>query len=347
MEWVRGETIGHGTFAEVSLAKPINQINSCFPELVAVKSCDVAQSDSLVKECKILKELKDCPEIINCYGDSITVENGEKLYNVVLEYASGGCLSDKVKSSENLKLSEHDVRRYSCSILKAIKFIHQKGFVHCDIKLDNILVFNNDDVKIADFGLARKTAEDSKLRYDIRGTPFYMAPETVNGGQQKPASDVWAFGCLVLEMLTGQPVWGCIDDVCVLFMKIGVGAEIPEIPREISEAGKDFLGKCFVKDSSKRWTAEMLLEHPFIINGIDQTTCSSDCSPRNPFDFHEWELDEPVSPVWPVESESESESEFEGWNGDEICVLSRSRLRELANNVRLDWSDRSSWINVR
>ncbi|KAL4577429.1 hypothetical protein LXL04_013538 [Taraxacum kok-saghyz] len=339
MEWVRGQAIGHGSFAVVNLAKPTSQ-SSRLPPLMAVKTCGASQSDSLKKECVILNELKDCPEIITCYGDNITTENGERLYNVALEYASGGSLAERVKSSDNFGLPESDVRRYTNSVLKGLLFTHRSGFVHCDIKLQNILLFSGDGngkdhVKIADFGLAKKAAEESnsKSKNEIRGTPMYMAPETVIAGEQGPASDIWAVGCLVLELLTGKPAWSC-SDVAAVLMKIGVGAEIPDIPGKLSDAGKDFLGKCFVKDHSKRWTAEMLLNHPFI-SGQDQTSSSS---PRDPFDFPDWELEPPIA-VTPICS-----PKFVSWISGETCISPASRLRQLVTDQRPDWSEGSSWM---
>ncbi|KAD6795863.1 hypothetical protein E3N88_06759 [Mikania micrantha] len=153
MEWVRGKTIGHGSFGAVSLAKPTNR-SSDFPSIMA---------------------------------------------------KSGG-----------FRLPESEVRRYTRSILNGLQFIHRNGFVHCDIKLQNILLVSDgvtDAVKIADFGLAKKTIRTGELnsKNEIRGTPMYMAPETVAVGEQEPASDIWALGCIVVEMVTGEPVWNCSD----------------------------------------------------------------------------------------------------------------------------------------
>ncbi|KAD5961016.1 hypothetical protein E3N88_12489 [Mikania micrantha] len=335
MEWVRGQSIGHGSFAKVNLAKPTNQ-SSRFPPLMAVKSSPAHQSVSLFNECMILDELNGCPEILSCYGDCFTVENGEKLYNVALEYAPGGSLADKVKNSENSRLPESDVRRYTKSILKGLQFIHRKGFVHCDIKLQNILLFSGDIVKIADFGLAKKAGKNCCSRYEIRGTPMYLAPETVAGGEQGPASDIWAVGCLVSEMLTGKPAWMC-SGIGELLMKIGVGDDIPEIPRKLSDAGKDFIGKCFVKDASRRWTADMLLNHPFIVGCEDQMPSNS---PRNPFDFPDWESEQLLmeTPVGSPESELLA--------GIEMGMSAASRLRQLVVDGP-DWGVTSSWITVR
>ncbi|XP_076883193.1 mitogen-activated protein kinase kinase kinase 20-like [Bidens hawaiensis] len=332
MEWVRGKTIGHGSFASVSLAKPVNPTSGsgsgkAYPNLIAVKSCGVSHSASLMHERIILEELKDCPDIIRCFGDLVTVENGERLYNVALEYASGGALSEKVR------LPENQVRRYTNSILNGLEFIHRNGFVHCDIKLQNILLVNNggkESVKIADFGLAKREAGDVDLKYEIRGTPMYMAPETVTGGEQESPSDIWALGCLVTEMITGNPVWNC-SDVGGLLMKIGVGAAIPDIPGKLSDDGKDFLGKCFVKDPRKRWTAEMLLDHPFIKSAVVDEEAEDQISPRDPFGFLDWESEQ---------SEEEFRSELPE-------ILPATRLGQLLTEQKPNWSVSNSWVNVR
>ncbi|KAK6128687.1 hypothetical protein DH2020_037575 [Rehmannia glutinosa] len=261
MNWVRGEKLGRGSFATVNLAVPKSQ-SSGLPPLMAVKSCGISSSSSLMSEKLILEELKDCPEIIRCFGESFSYENGEKLYNVLLEYASGGSLADKLKNSCDRRLPEFEVRQYTKALLKGLRYIHNSGYVHCDIKLQNILLCRNGVVKIADFGLAK------------RG----------------PAADIWALGCVAAEMLTGSPAWRC-SDVASLLMKIGVGDELPEIPKNLSSDGKDFLGKCFVKDPSKRWTAEMLLNHPFICDqDFEDEINTASTSPRCPFDFPDnWE----------------------------------------------------------
>ncbi|KAK1410274.1 hypothetical protein QVD17_36809 [Tagetes erecta] len=367
MEWIRGQSIGHGTFAKVSLAKPTSQ-NPQFPSLIALKSCALSHSATLINEFKILNQLQSCPEIITCYGDSITVENNEKLYNIALEYASYGSLADKLKNLKNSALLETDVRRYTKSVLKGLEFIHRNGFVHCDIKPENILLFSDDSVKVADFGLARRITKEVNLEYDVRGTPLYMSPETVVYGKQLPASDIWAVGCLVLEMLTGKPAWTC-SDMSALLMKIGVGAEIPEIPGNLSEAGRDFIGKCFVKDASERWTAEMLLKHPFI-NGEDWVLVSS---PRDPFDFPDWELERSVVGVpelemelelecWETSVSSREKFDFPDWELEErVCVAQElelelelkrwetgvsamSRLKRLVTEEVPDWSVASGWV---
>ncbi|KAF5736155.1 mitogen-activated protein kinase kinase kinase YODA-like [Tripterygium wilfordii] len=346
MEWVRGEAIGHGSFATVHLAKSSSSSYQ-YPSVMAVKSCDVVDSDSLKNEKEVLGVLRNCPQIIRCYGDDYSTENGERLYNLFLEYANRGSLANQLKKAGGC-LPESDVRHYTRSILQGLQHIHSSGFAHCDIKLQNLLLFDNGAVKIADFGLAKKSGE-KQSRGQIRGTPLYLSPESVNENEYESPADVWALGCAVVEMVTGKNAWNCGPEANVfkLLIRIGTGDELPVIPDELSEEGKDFLGKCFVKDHRERWTAEMLLNHPFVaasedfIVVNDYTTEDSiqlQLSPRCPFDFPDW-----VSVSDSLVSSPEINLCFD------YLPNPAERVRELASRYTIssDWSFPGSWVNVR
>ncbi|XP_030538827.2 mitogen-activated protein kinase kinase kinase 20 [Rhodamnia argentea] len=376
MDWVRGKEIGHGGFSTVHLATPAKTCSYGHPPLMAVKSCDSALSSSLRHERRVLSELGDCQRIVRCLGDSLTAERGgEELYNVLLEYAAGGSLADSLKS-RGKPLSEPEIRRHTRSILEGLEFVHSKGFVHCDVKLQNILVFPNgggEEVKIADFGLAKRAGErlakgGKQGGLEWRGTPMYMAPESVNRNEYEPPSDVWALGCAVVEMATGRPAWGsrAESNAYALMIRIGVGDEIPEIPEGLSEQGKDFLIKCFAKDPKKRWTARMLLKHPFL--GLDGALsveevardCGAefeDSSPRCHFDFQPWVSMQCSRTSWQSgslspSSEVDSDPSFtrelaalEISEDDSSSVI--NRIGELASQERPNWEHSEGWVTVR
>lgn len=344
MDWVRGENLGHGSFATVNLAKPGRQ-TSLFPPLMAVKSCGVVRSSSLMNEKLILEALKDCPQIIRCFGDSFSYENGEKLYNVLLEYAPGGSLADKIKNSGDRGLPESETRRYTKALLKGLRYIHKLGYVHCDIKLQNILLGPNGGVKIADFGLAKmaRGRKENSPGYELRGTPLYMSPEMVTVGEQGAPADIWALGCAVAEMVSGTPTWHC-SDVAGLLLRIGAGEELPEVPKSLSEQGKDFLGKCLVRDPSKRWTAEMLLNHHFVSDYQDfdfnEEENKALISPTCPFDFPQWESS--VSGSSTTFASLEHPPESGSWS-----MTPARRLQTLCSDQFRDWSVTDNWITLR
>ncbi|KAK4347880.1 hypothetical protein RND71_034219 [Anisodus tanguticus] len=353
MDWVRGEAVGHGSFGKVNHAIPTKQSTTQFLPSMVVKSCSVYHSDTLMNEKKILDELNGCPEIVRCFGDSYSYENGEKLYNVLLEYASGGSLAEKIKNSKGLP--EFEVRKYTMDLLKGLLYIHEIGYVHCDIKLQNILLSEDGKVKIADFGLAKRagTKKDDDLRCELRGTPLYMSPEMVTGGEQGTPADIWALGCVVAEMIAGVPAYR-FSDVTELLMAIGVKNKLPDIPVELSEEGKDFLGKCFVKDPRKRWTAEMLLKHPFVADHDDTVTFNEEndksgvtsISPRCPFDFPDWVSDVTCSITYLPSPENQEKHNLSSGSWSDSPA---ERIRGLVSEFRpeSEWSSDDDWITVR
>ncbi|RZC54904.1 hypothetical protein C5167_013760 [Papaver somniferum] len=352
MEWDRGEVIGKGSFSSVYLATP--RKNYCdFPPLMAVKSSLASQSSLLQKEKEILTEFKDCPQILNCYGDGFTVENdGDRLYNLFLEFASGGNLAQLLKNSGG-SISESHVRFYSKSILQGLLSIHQKGFVHCDMKLQNILLCCSangfSELKIADFGLAKKSDTNSEKDEEVpglRGTPLYMSPESVSRNEIESASDIWALGCIISEMITGKPAWGFNEnsDISALLYRIGFKDELPEIPNGISEDGKDFLRRCFVRDPLKRWTAEMLLNHPFIA-GADTVSLpiqTQKDSPTSAFGFPEWNCGNSS-----IFNSTESSSDYQFDHQSSWSLSPSERIAQIATGNGSNWSFSDSWINVR
>ncbi|EEF49352.1 ATP binding protein, putative [Ricinus communis] len=278
VSWWRGPLIGKGGFGSVYLAnlKEPKSRNRIYPSVMAVKSAEVSESASLQKEKEVFDNLYDCPYILQCYGEETTTNKaGVMFYDVLLEYASGGTLASLIKQSGGCGLPELDVKRYTRSILQGINCIHSNGYVHCDLKPDNILLVSiggSDGKfvpKIGDFGLAKKVVKSKKRKLGgsyIGGTTLYMAPETVIDHIQEAPSDIWALGCIVFEMFTGKKVWDSKPDMTTneLLEKIGECYEPPKMPSQISKDGKDFLKRCLVKKSAFRFTAEMLLNHPFL-----------------------------------------------------------------------------------
>ncbi|CAN6894851.1 unnamed protein product [Brassica oleracea] len=250
--WTRGPTIGRGSTATVSIA------TSNSGEIFAVKSADISSSAFLQKEQSILSTLSS-PHIVKYIGSSLTCENDRLVYNILVEYVSGGSLHSLIKNSGG-KLPEPAIRSHTRQILKGLKYLHERGIVHCDVKSQNVLVGENGVVsKIADLGCAKPVFNSG-----FSGTPAFMAPEVARGEEQRFPADVWALGCTVIEMMTGSSPWLELTEAVAGIYKIGFSGESPEIPEGISEKGKDFGMRCLKVDPKQRWTVEELLKHPFL-----------------------------------------------------------------------------------
>ncbi|KAK6147857.1 hypothetical protein DH2020_018769 [Rehmannia glutinosa] len=279
--WIRGPMLGKGAFGRVYLATLKNRISkySCLPPVMAVKSAEVSVSSTLQKEMEIMRNLNMCPYVINCFGEETTMgENGVMTYNLLLEYGSGGTLADRIKKSG---LPELEVRAHTRSILRGLNHVHGIGYVHCDLKPHNILLVPNSGrggktefrAKIGDFGLAKRVKQSRKRKLEEpywRGTHMYLSPEAVIDSVQEAPSDVWAVGCIVLEMLTGKPAWDG-EKAGDILAKIGAANELPKIPNDISKEARDFLKRCFVRKSMYRFTCEMLLNHPFVEGKVKES----------------------------------------------------------------------------
>lgn len=267
MEWNKVKEIGRGSFSCVLLGYKADD-PSCTS--VAIKSCKLKDSSILVKEKRILQKLQGCPHVIGFIADSVSLHpEAGTIYELVLEYAAGGSLIDYTNSRGGC-LPDYEVRSFTRMILSGLCAIHSKGYVHCDIKPDNILVFPQEGgmyVKIADFGLAKTPGEEDEYKDSyvrkFRATPYYMSPDSVETGVIDCSLDIWSLGCVAVEMISGFRAMGSSQDG-ELPEPEAIIARKPYIPANISNLCKDFLEKCFLRNPAERWTDVMLLDHPYL-----------------------------------------------------------------------------------
>ncbi|KAG5592097.1 hypothetical protein H5410_042611 [Solanum commersonii] len=215
MHWKKVKVLGSGSYGMVSLARPMNVCSSMI--YAAVKSAEVNRSFSLREEGKILNALRGPEYVVECFGEDVSVENGKDTYNLMLEYAASGTLHDLLHKSK-MMLGESEATYYAFQILKGISHVHNKGFIHCDLKPANILVFPPTEkymrLKLADFGLS------SKKDRHFRGTLVYASLESVTRGVYGKEVDIWALGCIVVEMITGKRIWSGYKSKNELALKI-------------------------------------------------------------------------------------------------------------------------------
>lgn len=190
------ETLGKGTYGKVKKAKERSG------RLVAIKSIrkeKIKDEQDLVhirREIEIMSTLCH-PHIITIYE---VFENKDKIV-IVMEYASQGDLYDYICDKRNI--SEREARHFFRQIVSAVHYCHQNGIVHRDLKLENILLDGNGNVKIADFGLSNLYHGDEYLQ-TFCGSPLYASPEIVNGRPYRgPEVDTWSLGVLLYTMVHG------------------------------------------------------------------------------------------------------------------------------------------------
>ncbi|GKC04656.1 mitogen-activated protein kinase kinase kinase 18-like protein [Tanacetum coccineum] len=340
MSYTKGHVIGRGSSATVSLAKTADG------ELVAVKSTSLSTSLLLQKEQQFLAKLSS-PHVIKYIGFDIDYDsnNNIPMYDLLLEYAPRGTISDVIKKQGGC-LDESLIKSYTHQILLGLEYLHSNSLVHCDIKCDNILVFN-DCVKIGDLGCAKwveQNGENMSTRFGISGTPVFMAPEVARGEEQGFKADVWALGCAIIEMATGSNPWPEINNPVSGLYKIGYSGEVPLFPMLISNEAKDFLSKCLQLNVEERWSVKELLQHPFVklTSGFEKIETLSRNSPSSVLDQgYFWDSLEVV------------ESSPEMTRIASVFIESPiDRIRQLVQmegsiSCLPTWVDEEDWINVR
>ncbi|CAA7049537.1 unnamed protein product [Microthlaspi erraticum] len=349
MEWTRGRILGRGSTATVCAATYHNS-----NETIAVKSAELHRSEFLQREAKILSSLNS-PYVIGYRGSETKTEsNGVVTYNILMEYAPYGTLTEAAAKNGG-RLEEAQVVKYTRQILRGLEHVHSEGVAHCDVKGSNVVVAEKGEAKIADFGCAKRV--DTELDSPVMGTPAFMAPEVARGEKQGRESDIWAVGCTVIEMVTGSPPWTEGDErddpVSVLY-RVGYSGETPELPSLLTEEAKDFLEKCLKREAEERWTATQLLNHPFLLTKPDIETVFVSgfvsSSPTSVTDQTFWRSVEEE-----VEQEEEETEELQEYSRDLdrlnlwACHLEKiGRLRCVGGLDGPRWDmEGEDWITVR
>lgn len=268
--WIKGEMIGIGKFGRVYVA-----LNLTTGELIAVKQIGINKNfigkketegivDTFKAEVDSLKDL-DHINIVQYLGYEIK----DTVYSIFLEYVAGGSIGHLLRKYG--KFEEDVVRYLTEQALEGLNYIHCKGILHRDLKADNLLLEPDGILKISDFGISKRAKDiyTSQSKLNFQGTIFWMAPEIINdtnGVGYNAKVDIWALGCVVIEMFTGERPWSKYEGESVLY-KIGKEKRFPPIRREIRQGmsadSKTFLRKCFEVDPDKRPTAETLLQDSF------------------------------------------------------------------------------------
>ncbi|XP_077285998.1 uncharacterized protein LOC143911113 isoform X2 [Arctopsyche grandis] len=238
------KVLGKGSFGKVLLAELKNTeyyyAIKCLKKDVVLEDDDV---ECTLIERKVLALGTKHPYLCHLF---CTFQTDSHLF-FVMEYLNGGDLMFHIQQTG--RFSEARGRFYAAEIVSGLKFLHKKGIVYRDLKLDNILLDYEGHARIADFGMCKLQIYLDKTADTFCGTPDYMAPEIITGQKYNQTVDWWSFGVLLYEMLIGQsPFSGCDENE--LFWSIC--NELPSYPRFLSIEALQILNMLLDKEATTR-----------------------------------------------------------------------------------------------
>ncbi|XP_032402628.1 mitogen-activated protein kinase kinase kinase kinase 5 isoform X1 [Xiphophorus hellerii] len=254
------QRVGSGTYGDVYKARNIQT-----GELAAVKIIKLEPGDDfsiIQQEIFMVKECKH-HNIVAYFGSYLC---REKLW-ICMEYCGGGSLQDIYHVTG--PLSELQIAYVCRETLQGLGYLHIKGKMHRDIKGANILLTDNGDVKLADFGVAAKITATIAKRKSFIGTPYWMAPEVAavekNGGYNQ-LCDIWAVGITSIELAELQPPMFDLHPMRALFLMSKSNFQPPKLKdkNKWSAAFHNFIKVSLTKNPKKRPTAEKLLLHVYV-----------------------------------------------------------------------------------
>ncbi|XP_049596657.1 mitogen-activated protein kinase kinase kinase kinase 5 isoform X2 [Syngnathus scovelli] len=254
------QRVGSGTYGDVYKARNIQT-----GELTAVKIIKLEAGDDFSIIQQEIFMVKECMHhnIVAYFGSYLC---REKLW-ICMEYCGGGSLQDIYHVTG--PLSEVQIAYVCRETLQGLGYLHTKGKMHRDIKGANILLTNDGDVKLADFGVAAKITATIAKRKSFIGTPYWMAPEVAavekNGGYNQ-LCDIWAVGITSIELAELQPPMFDLHPMRALFLMSKSSFQPPKLKdkNKWSAAFHNFVKVSLTKNPKKRPTADKLLSHVYV-----------------------------------------------------------------------------------
>ncbi|POY73879.1 putative Non-specific serine/threonine protein kinase, partial [Rhodotorula taiwanensis] len=235
-------TLGTGSFGKVKLARHVKTGLKVAMKFISKRKISTAEMSNRVhREIQYLSLLRH-PHIIKLYD----VISSPSDIVMVIEYLSGELFDYIVRRG---KMPEDEARRFFQQIMSALDYCHSHNIVHRDLKPENLLLDENLNVKIADFGLSNIMRDGDFLKTSC-GSPNYAAPEVISGKLYAgPEIDIWSCGVILYVMLCGRLPFDD-DHIPLLFKKINGG--IFSLPPFLSSEARSLLSRMLTVDSNKR-----------------------------------------------------------------------------------------------
>ena len=192
----------------------------------------------------------------------------DKLW-LAMEFCGGGSITDLGKKMQPKLLPEAVVAYVLREALQGLAYLHANNVIHRDVKGQNILMTDNGEVRLIDFGVSAQMRDKFAQRNTFIGTPYWMAPEVIACDQQVDSlydtrSDIWSFGITTIEIAETEPPLSDVHPMRALYLIPRNAPPKLSDPKKWSSKLNDFVAKCLVKDFEQRPEATALLEHPLL-----------------------------------------------------------------------------------
>lgn len=245
--------LGHGTFGNVYLATEYSsQKKFAIKEL---KDFDEngENSVSFFREIEALSKANH-PAVLHLYGFSLLISREKRYPAIVTEYLSGGTLYDVIKGRKNITMTEKLIILYG--MCEAMHYLHDKlKIVHRDLKPENVMLNSNNEPIICDFGLSKMMSEKYMMKSQTAGSPIYMAPELLRDEEYSDKVDVYSYGIIAYEILTGKLAYPEAKNIKEL-RSIVLSGERPSLENEdnIHQKFKNLIQSCWQDNEALRPT---------------------------------------------------------------------------------------------
>ncbi|KAE8301743.1 Kinase, STE STE11 [Giardia duodenalis] len=254
--------IGKGAFAKVW--KAADEVTGGF---VALKQLEPKGKKKAVDQGFIKEVMSEINLLSKLNHSNIVKYRGcfleQNYLYIILELVDFGSLQTLIKQYDDL--GENVVACYIYQILLGLKYLHEQGIIHKDIKAANILMTSSGLCKLTDFGLSQRLQDVDPTV--VEGSPYWLAPEVINEEGVSTKSDVWSLGATMIELLTKKPPFHNLTGFAAMY-NIATLTEMP-LPPNISPECADFLSCCFKIDPHERHSCAELLNHPWLIKNAN------------------------------------------------------------------------------
>lgn len=255
------QRVGSGTYGDVYKARNLSS-----GDLAAIKVIKLEPGDDFAVIQQEIVMMKDCKHanIVAYFGSYL---RRDKLW-IAMEYCGGGSMQDIYHITG--PLNETQIAFVCKETLRGLEYLHSRGKMHRDIKGANILLTEEGDIKLADFGVSAQITVTMCKRKSFIGTPYWMAPEVAaverKGGYNQQC-DIWAVGITAIELAELQPPMFDLHPMRALFLMSKSGFKPPQLKdkNKWSTLLHNFIKLALTKNPKKRPPADKLLEHPFLL----------------------------------------------------------------------------------